>query len=665
MKHPLLLATLILASNNLYAVTNYDIVQIGLTDEWHTRSDGYRINYIDSLTDTGQVLGSAARYNGSNNAGRSIWSHSGDTTVQIGLTDTGHTRSLDGYQTNTLMGSNQAGQAAGYANRYNGITDQGISSWFYNGNSSVRIGLIDTEHTRSTNGYQRNYVTDINESGLVVGSAARFINNMELGKSAWLYNGNTTTKIGLTDAEHTRSTDNYQYNHMINSDSLNQAGHVIGYAARFNGGVDIGASAWLYNGNTTVKIGLTDAEHTSSTDGHQRNYVRLLNQAGQVIGEAYRYNGNTQTGTSAWLYNGNTTIQIGLTDAEHTRSIDNYQSNRTRKINQAGHISGYAYRYNGSSSAGAGQSVWLYNGNRTIKIGLTDEEHTRSDGYQSNSSRGELSLNEAGQVAGQASRYNGDEYIGQSAWLYNGNTTMQIGLVDAAHTSDLNGFQLNYARHLNEAGQVTGEASRYNGANISGQSAWLYNGNTTMQIGLTDAIHTRSTDGFQSNSVRYLNEAGQVAGIASRFEGNTDMGQSAWLFDGLLNQTTELTFSERSDGYAFSVVNYLGDDGLVLGSYRLYDSEDIDLGSHAFVYTLDEGFYDLGALIYGELSEYGWSSLSAAINANGIGHIVGYGWLSDNSEGIYLASPSAVPVPAAVWLFATGLIGLVGVAKRK
>lgn len=38
----------------------------------------------------------------------------------------------------------------------------------------------------------------------------------------------------------------------------------------------------------------------------------------------------------------------------------------------------------------------------------------------------------------------------------------------------------------------------------------------------------------------------------------------------------------------------------------------------------------------------------------------GVTWSSDS--GIFLG---AVPVPAAVWLFGSGLIGLVGVARRK
>ena len=37
----------------------------------------------------------------------------------------------------------------------------------------------------------------------------------------------------------------------------------------------------------------------------------------------------------------------------------------------------------------------------------------------------------------------------------------------------------------------------------------------------------------------------------------------------------------------------------------------------------------------------------------------------DYWRGSALVRPSAVPIPAAIWLFATGLLGLVGVARRK
>ena len=40
-------------------------------------------------------------------------------------------------------------------------------------------------------------------------------------------------------------------------------------------------------------------------------------------------------------------------------------------------------------------------------------------------------------------------------------------------------------------------------------------------------------------------------------------------------------------------------------------------------------------------------------------------FVSFNAAFLGTATPSAVPVPAAVWLFGSGLLGLVGVARRK
>lgn len=86
----------------------------------------------------------------------------------------------------------------------------------------------------------------------------------------------------------------------------------------------------------------------------------------------------------------------------------------------------------------------------------------------------------------------------------------------------------------------------------------------------------------------------------------------------------------------------------------------------------------------------GWDSPSlfsgntgtVAFNPNGVyGHAVGFQWGLDsgtaNSFGTYAATwilagdqltfgtPSPVPIPAAVYLFGSGLIGLVGLARRK
>ena len=101
--------------------------------------------------------------------------------------------------------------------------------------------------------------------------------------------------IGLTGSEHTRN-DGYQF---VIANQLNEAGQVRGYSQRYNGGaVNLGLSAWLYDGTTTLNIGLTGSEYTRS-DGFQYSVYQQLNEAGQVSGASARYNGGMNHAYSA------------------------------------------------------------------------------------------------------------------------------------------------------------------------------------------------------------------------------------------------------------------------------------------------------------------------------------------------------------------------------
>ena len=64
-----------------------------------------------------------------------------------------------------------------------------------------------------------------------------------------------------------------------------------------------------------------------------------------------------------------------------------------------------------------------------------------------------------------------------------------------------------------------------------------------------------------------------------------------------------------------------------------------------------------------------YTSVDVAGNPNGLDGINGMkmidGAFIDSSANFNFVAPAAVPVPAAVWLFGSGLLGLVGVARRK
>ena len=93
--------------------------------------------------------------------------------IPLGLTDPEHVRS-DGYVRSWRIFHNESGQVTGRSERHSGMTYIGISSWVYDGTDTSRIGLIDAEHTRS-DGYRSSDPRGMNEAGDVLGRSTQYI----------------------------------------------------------------------------------------------------------------------------------------------------------------------------------------------------------------------------------------------------------------------------------------------------------------------------------------------------------------------------------------------------------------------------------------------------------------------------------------------------------
>jgi hypothetical protein len=208
-----------------------------------------------------------------------------------------------------------------------------------------------------------------------------------------------------------------------------------------------------------------------------------------------------------------------------------------------------------------------------------------------------------------------------------------MGYSDAEHTSSA-GYKYTEASEINSTGQIIGFSNRYDSfGNPSGQSAWLFDGTASISLGLTSSEFVRG-DGYKYSEAQKLNENGQVVGYTSRFNGFEELGQTAWLFDPALGQTIPMVLSVSGDGYSWSEIEYLGEDGLVLGRYDLFQPGGSEFGSaRAFYFTSATGICDLGALVQDGIPSDDWDSLAVATRVNIAGQILGEGVLPGDAGG--------------------------------
>lgn len=594
-----LIALSLLHSSLVFAglPANVGIIQLGLTGDDFVGAPGAQTSSVTGLNSQGHVIGENLRWVGESNTanGYSAWFYDGARTEHIGLTGDWFRRTADNYQYSRAQHISDTGQAAGYSRRYSGSSSRGQSTWLYDGIDTIQIGLYGDTYT-SGSGQQYSYIHAMNAGGDVAGISRTYAGGN--WDHAWLYDGTTNHRVGFYDVDHTGAS-GQQRSRLF---GLSDQGVAIGTSDRYLDGIRRGTSAWLSDGINTRRLGLTDSDHTDASNGNQVSFAYAINDQGVVAGVSVRY---ITSGSTAWLDDDGTVHTIGLTDSDHTNPLNGAQNSSIDLLNNQGLAAGTSKLYTGKdSSNNYGDSVWLADENGTTRIGLVDPAHTMDSGYQKNEVVG---LNEQGQAIGHALRFDGATYLGESAWIGDKSSTTRLGLTGAAYT--------------NESGQ-------------------------------------------QFSSVLDINERGQVAGGSRSY--NWSGGGTAWLYDSELDETFSFILSEDSHGNSSSTIRYLGEDGVVLGSYNYYDENDNFWGQRGFYFSIEEGLFDLTDLLlnYGiDIGEEGWVNLGVQF-ANGSLDIAGVGNLSVGGSSGFLLTAAPVPIPAAAWLFGSAL-GLLGYAGRR
>ncbi|MFN0134298.1 MAG: GC-type dockerin domain-anchored protein [Phycisphaerales bacterium] len=616
----------------------WQIERLGLFDAEHTSATGVQDSYAKFAVDDGVVMGYSRQYTSSpHGAGRSawVWSRAAGTR-RLGFLDATHTDSF-GHRYSEPWQVRDETHLTGVSRRFDGTSDRGQSMWFDGGTGPTRVGPADAEHTRA-DGYQYGSPWYLNPAGQVVGTSNRFSAMDDMGVSTWAW---TPTQglalMGLTDAEHTRG-DGYRESYPFTDSRITNLplSRVVGTSDRYIGAAHAGYSAWTWTPNSGVmRLGFIDALHTRA-DGFRDSRVGLCNAAGVVLGGSTAFLSPSESGVTAWAWTeSGGTVRVGLTDPEHT-SPTGTQSAYAMMLNASGLIMGVSRQY--SNPAREGQSAWAWTapgGHR--RLGFIDAAHTGTGGLRTSEP---VWMNDDGLILGFSKKFGGTIDLGNSLWIDAGQGPVRIGLTDALHTR-ADGKQHGTSRLLDDHARVIGSSEHYAGFLVVGASAWVWSAATgTVEHGLADAMHT-SPLGGSWNGIRDVNASGQVAGTSTRFSAAGYLGQDGWFFDPQTNTTTPLVFSVRTDGFAETTCSWLTDQGWVIGTYKKFSGASF-ISTNAFLWSRDRGFIDAGELLNGGFGAHGWAAIDDWPNQP-VGVITVEGRVLSNSGttiGVLIPPPS-------------------------
>jgi probable HAF family extracellular repeat protein len=274
-----------------------------------------------------------------------------------------------------------------------------------------------------------------------------------------------------------------------------------------------------------------------------------------------------------------------------------------------------------------------------------------------------LGINDSGQVTGTNSSTH--------AFITNSSGQMiDLGTLGGAYS---------YGRGINGSGQVIGDAITANGSthafitNSSGQMIDLgtlggnhSEGRSINASGqVTGSSATKGTwdHAFVTNSSGQMIDLGALGGRSSYGLGINDSGQVTGYYL-TANYGAYRAFATDSSGQMIDLGTLGGSSygwginssGQVVGNSILANGRE-----HAFV--TDNGIMrDLNSLLASNAT--GWE-LWDAYGINNAGQIAASGFYNGDQHAFLLTPISSVPTPGAVWLFGSGLIGLLSFNRRK
>jgi len=361
----------------------------------------------------------------------------------------------------------------------------------------------------------------------------------------------------------------------------------------------------LLMASATASATSYDLQVLNSLSGTGDSHAYALNDSGQVVGQSY----NSATGAQeSVIWNNGTATALGVDGI--ARGINNSGTvvgeTGAAKLTQA---DGYAYSW----TAADGISY------------LGTLGGTYSGAYD---------INEAGVVTGIS--YTPTENLLQlQGFIYDSGTMSSLGTV-----SNPNGYSRGHG--INDSNEIVGRTS-VDMFNNSEKHMTYWDGSQN--------LNQNPTNGTYSTG-QQINNSGTIVGNGRQAAtGNTQYGMVWDSAGNLLN-----VFGDFTDGSKGSRAWSINDAGVIVGW-----AKDASNAKRAMISYDGINMVDLNTVV--DLTGTGFVSLDEAYDINANGQVVGIGTLSDGSQGAFMIS--AIPVPAAVWLFGSALAGLGWMRRRK
>ena len=258
----------------------------------------------------------------------------------------------DGSTSAGAQAVNASGAAAGYSRKYAGSVLVGSFAVRWDSAGAVtelgNLGVASSPDMFSN-------AMDINDNGAVVGYATKFVGGVNKGARAvrWDAGSTVATELG------TLGTDSSGFASISNKAmAINNAGVAVGLAIKYVNGVDTGGRAvrWASGATTPVELGNLGI----NPSGFTSNAAVEINDAGTIIGNVEKYAGGAFKGSRAvrWSGGGVTVTELGnlgTTSAGLTTS-------GVTGINASGLIVGYAQRFDAGVFVDERAVVWGANG---------------------------------------------------------------------------------------------------------------------------------------------------------------------------------------------------------------------------------------------------------------------------------------------------------------